>query len=274
MSNIYSVEMTITPQIARDFLSKSAGNRAISHQRVDMFAKYILEGNWTIDNSGPAFNVNGNLIDSHHRLFGVVKADRPVQMMVTYNLPVKAKMTIDTGRARTPGDQLGIAGIKDANVKAAVAGVVLSLESKNPMYDQRVVDKIKQFDMAANEVFFNTKINATRYNKYRELLGNAKSIFAAHYLIDKHFPQQADRFFEVLQTGMPLLPQDETIINIREALMRLKNNRHIIRNFAMASGLIRAWDAWRQGKIIKRVNFLHTKDRPVDWVDVKLLRKS
>jgi hypothetical protein len=274
MNNIFSVLMTITPQIARDFLSKSAGNRRISHQRVDMFAKYILEDKWIIDNSGVAFDVNGNVIDAHHRLFGIVKADRPVQMMVTYNLPVEAKMTIDTGRARTLGDQLGVGGIKDPNVKAAVAGVILALESKNPVYDQRVVDKIAQYDLAANDTFFNSKITQKRYNKYRELLGNAKSIFAAHYLIDKHFPAQADTFFDVLETGMPILPQDETIINIRESLMRLKNNRHVIRNFVMAAGLIRAWDAWRQGKIIKRVNFLHTKERPIDWVDVKSLRKS
>jgi hypothetical protein len=146
MNNIFSVLMTITPQIARDFLSKSAGNRRISHQRVDMFAKYILEDKWIIDNSGVAFDVNGNVIDAHHRLFGIVKADRPVQMMVTYNLPVEAKMTIDTGRARTLGDQLGVGGIKDPNVKAAVAGVILALESKNPVYDQRVVDKIAQYD--------------------------------------------------------------------------------------------------------------------------------
>lgn len=273
MSNISSVLMTITPEVAKSFYVQSAGNRPISPQRVDMFAKYILENKWVVDGSPLKFDEKGNFIDGHHRVLGIVKSDRAVQAMVTYGLPSLAMQTIDTGRARTVGDQLAIANIRDANLKAAVAGVILSLESKNPAYDQRVVDKIAQFEMAANHQFFNTKITNTRYKKYRDLLGNAKAIFAAHYLIDNQFPTQADRFFDVLQTGMPILTQDETIINIREALMRLKNNRHLVRNFAMAAGLIRAWDAWRQGKIIKRVNFLHTKERPVDWVDVKTLRR-
>jgi hypothetical protein len=112
----------ISPEKAAAWLANNFRNRPVVQDVIDAYARDMSAGVWIPTHQGIAFNNREELIDGQHRLMAIVKAQRTVRMMVTYNLPAEIEgheMTtmdaIDRGRTRTVADQLKIQhGLKDA----------------------------------------------------------------------------------------------------------------------------------------------------------------
>lgn len=102
------LEVTVTPALALAFLERNERNRPVAEDRVAMYARDIEAGAWVSNNQGLAFGADGELYDGQHRLWAVVRAGRPANMLVVTGLPPEARATIDLGRSRTIGDALRI----------------------------------------------------------------------------------------------------------------------------------------------------------------------
>jgi hypothetical protein len=101
---IFAIVETVTPAMAKLWLETSQGNRTLKKQRIDLEANEMREGRWLPTNQGIGFDINGHLIDGHHRLEAVIKAGVSVQMLVVRGLPPKAKEVIDLNVVRSYGD--------------------------------------------------------------------------------------------------------------------------------------------------------------------------
>lgn len=102
------VFMTVTPQVAKEFLSKNTDNR---HQRgwwVSCLAKAIKRGDWIPTHQGVAFSKSGKLIDGQHRLEAIVESNMPVEMLVVTDVRDDAYKVLDNGIKRTLADLTGI----------------------------------------------------------------------------------------------------------------------------------------------------------------------
>ena len=131
----------ITPEMAIKWLeNNNPKNRTISEGTVQSYANDMKNGRWVITHQGIAFNANGDLIDGQHRLWGIVIANKPVEMMVTTGMPLAeikngvelvTMDTIDNGRVRYVGQQLQLChGVKNGNaVAAAIRGIVFVCHS-------------------------------------------------------------------------------------------------------------------------------------------------
>lgn len=124
-SPTFAVE-TITPELARSYLSTSNGNRAISKGNVQFYARQMRDGKWTVCHQGIAFSVNGDLIDGHHRLNAIVHADVPVNMMVARGVSVASRQVIDQGKGRTAADIYRL-GKSTAGI-VTLAGFIIGLK--------------------------------------------------------------------------------------------------------------------------------------------------
>jgi hypothetical protein len=111
----------MTPAEAAEILAKSSGQsqRSLSRDRVNSLAWAITNGQFRATHQPVALSPKGYLIDGQHRLTAIVAADKPVDIMVAYDVDPDTFDLIDTGRARTPASTLQIAGIPDSNVVAA-----------------------------------------------------------------------------------------------------------------------------------------------------------
>lgn len=119
----------VTPAMATKWLATNERNRSLSDTTVKAYAADMLAGAWRITHQGIGFDVDGKMIDGQHRLHAVIKANIPVTMLVTYNLPRDAQYVIDAPRLRSVKDQLElIDGVTNAMGKAAVAKIVYGLE--------------------------------------------------------------------------------------------------------------------------------------------------
>ena len=109
MNNIDVRVETITPEIAKTYLTRNVNNRKPSNKTVSIYAREMKMGKWQLTHQGLAFDENGDLLDGQHRLWAVVEADVPVQMVVSRNMSRSTFMFVDNGRRRQahqllPGD--------------------------------------------------------------------------------------------------------------------------------------------------------------------------
>lgn len=112
--------VTITPDMAREWLERNTRNRTPRWALVDALARDMADGKWVLNGETIKIATDGAIIDGQHRLSAIIKADVPVQSFVIRGLPMEAQDTVDTGTARRLGDQLKLRGEKDANILGSV----------------------------------------------------------------------------------------------------------------------------------------------------------
>lgn len=119
---------TVTPKMARRWLeaSEEITQRGIRERLVAKLTHAIESDQWQVTHQGIAISDDGIVLDGQHRLTAVIRADQPVQMMVTRDADPAIFGVIDTGTARTPADSLRIAGYTNTNILAATVRAVIT----------------------------------------------------------------------------------------------------------------------------------------------------
>jgi hypothetical protein len=117
--------ITVTPEIAAEWLGKNTHNRSVSRTRVAAYASDMRAGRWQLTSEPIAFDVDGVLSNGQHRLLGVVASDTPVQFTVAWDAPKSQFEVIDQGSVRGAGQILGMDGIAGGNTVAAAVRIVL-----------------------------------------------------------------------------------------------------------------------------------------------------
>jgi len=127
----------ITPEMAIEILEKhNPRNRKVSEHTVQSYAADMRNGRWVLNHQGLAFDVNGDLCDGQHRLWAVVFSGKPLETMVTRDLPVSEEKngivlnsmdTIDRGRFRQTGQQMQLHGIRSGAATAASCRAIAML---------------------------------------------------------------------------------------------------------------------------------------------------
>ena len=105
---MYSEVVTVTPQLAAEWLKRNTDNRPLRKWHVEALAGAITRGEWVLSHQGVAFAEDGRLLDGQHRLAAIVKANTSVLMVVTRNVPEDAFKAIDQGVKRTLSDVFGV----------------------------------------------------------------------------------------------------------------------------------------------------------------------
>ena len=114
-----SIVETITPERAQEYLKKSGGNRNISKAVVDSYATSMRQGKWLLNGEPIVFDIDGTLLNGHHRLHASIKAGVPFQTFVVRGVEHESFTTFDCGRHRTVGQLIGMQGIKHYNSVAS-----------------------------------------------------------------------------------------------------------------------------------------------------------
>jgi hypothetical protein len=136
---------TVTPIWAKEVITKHQqsldakkfAQRPLSERTVSIYAADMIAGNWALTGQGISFDDNDNLLDGQHRLAAVVKANKPVQMMVLSGLPaavnfrLKTIDTFDIGKKRNLAQQLRIDGFTWYAEVATTARLLILLSMGN-----------------------------------------------------------------------------------------------------------------------------------------------
>lgn len=122
-----SIVETITPAKAKEYLDKSGGNRNISKPVVESYAASMRAGKWLLNGEAITFDIDGVLLNGHHRLHAVILAQVPIKTFVTRGVEHECFTTYDCGRHRTVGQLIGMQGIKNYNIVASAVSLASRL---------------------------------------------------------------------------------------------------------------------------------------------------
>lgn len=105
--------MTVTPEMAREWLRRNHNNRVINRPRVALLKQQIEAGHFVLTHQGIAFYGDfEELADGQHRLEAIAQGDKSVELMVSWGLTRDVVHAIDRGRTRSVMNVLNFLGIE------------------------------------------------------------------------------------------------------------------------------------------------------------------
>jgi hypothetical protein len=241
--------MSVTPRKAQEWLEKNTGNRAVSAAIVDRYAVDMASGRWQ-ENGEPVIFNGDSLLDGQHRLHAVIKADRPVPMLVVSGVDRNAFRTIDSGRARTFAHVLQSQGEKNAFVRAATACLLYFYECGTTPFRTggKGVHPTKPqlSDLLARHPKLSASVDFA--DEHRTPLLTPSVVAFCHYLFSKIDRDAADKFVVDFATGdgvrasSPVGLLRARLIAERSARASKIDRRLVVYFF------FRAWNATRSGE--------------------------
>lgn len=223
-----SVEI-ITPESAAELLEGNVANRHLRPALISRYAHDMRNGNWHLNGEPLLFNGDGRLLNGQHRLEACIEAGVPFQTLVIRGVATEAMPTIDTGDSRTLGDYLGIEGMTNASVVAAIVGWAMR-------YDAMVVggqrqlhrpntsrsDQLRYVEQYQRGLAYSAKVVIAS----RQLLLGAPSIYGfAHFIGTRDGGQgrrKLDEFIAYCCDPAGLEPTEAPVL-LRHTMLRIQS---------------------------------------------------
>jgi hypothetical protein len=257
MMQVTSEIITLTPELAHEFLSRNTHNRNVSSEKVDQYAGAIRRGEWALNGEAIKFDRNGTMQDGQHRCLGVVKAGRPIKTLLITGLEPSAQETMDTGKKRSISDMLKLRGEKNTPRIAGTLNLIYAYVKAGTLYSGGVRPAPTPQQIFA----FFEKHEDVRDNLYpprSEVVDRmlSPSISSALYYLFSHVDDEdAQVFFEYLATGSNLSASDPIHV-LRERLLREVAKPHgRIAPHVRGALAIKAFNAWREGKKMSAIRW-------------------
>lgn len=122
--------VAVSSDAAKRWLTANRRNRPVNPAQVGKYRIDMAHGRWQFAADPIRFDINGDLIDGQHRLTALSELPGiTLPMLVIRGLPNETQRVMDQGLKRTPGQQLSLSNIKDANLVAAIVRVVILWET-------------------------------------------------------------------------------------------------------------------------------------------------
>lgn len=246
---------TITPEQAEALLAANTHNRSPRQSFVDQYAADMRAGAWQLNGEAIKVATDGQILDGQHRLMAIVEAGTPVETLIITGLPNEAQETMDQGRSRSFGDVLKLRGEAYYAALASATRIlaiyerdgipILSFGRPSPTVQQmsRTLDRNPHLRESVKLI----------YSDLRKWLPTAAMV-TLHYLFASVSQEDADDFFAKLATGENL-DASSPIYVLRERLMREHYEALRLNPRVKVAFIIKAWNAYRRGETIKRLQW-------------------
>lgn len=248
---------------AADYLSRNSNNRPLKPLHVKHLAAVITRGEWVENGEAIMFDVNGSLINGQHRCHAVIASGVPITTLVIRGLAENAFQTLDQGSKRTAGDVLGVIGEKNCNHLAASAKVFLSIERCYTVEGRGIhrmpdVSAKLVVDTINNHPALREMTNAVANRKHLKSLGVSKIAGVLAYAATHGaYAHMAHQFIDDLNSGANL-PKNSPVLLLRDRLTLPRQSPT-----ELVSVIIKAWNAYTQGKSLGLLRYKATESFPV-----------
>ena len=257
--------MTITPEMAAEYMARNNRNRPIRDDDVNTYARDMIAGSWIVNGETIKFARNNDVLDGQHRLLGGMRAGVPFRTYIVTGLPSEAQDTIDCGIIRKDSDQLGLHGEYQPKSLAAITKWAIrwaagqrgrSIGGTIKPSHQEIIGFIN----AHPEIRDATRwaVNArSRYKPARiSAYGMAWWLFTHMDGGGMLATHQAEDFLEKVVTGADV-GIGHPAYTLRERLRRAKENYEPLNEYQQLALFIIAWNYWRDGKEKRSIALPH-----------------
>lgn len=196
----------------------------------------------------------GNVIDGQHRLSAIVRSGKTVSCAIARNVDSEVFEVLDTGKIRSGGDVLYMAGYKNTlSVSAAARTILLHKSGLNTRPargssattgDITSNKKILEFVNENEEALMEAVNFGSNANKKCSFL--ARSEYAVYFFIfSEKSPDDARLFLEKFVSGSNL-EENSPILLLRRAMEKSATSHIKLTAYAKKYLIVRAWNAFRQ----------------------------
>lgn len=241
--------LLINAQVAKRMLERNTRNRNVSATVVEKYRRDMAAGRWVYAADPIRFDINGKLLDGQHRLAALAQCEGlSLPFLVVSGLPPETQQVMDSGRARLAGQQLHMAGVKNANIMAAAIKTRIIIEDDLLFRDNKQAQLITSIHIQQWAATHHDMMEAVR-----PIVSTAKSldaspsvaIAAAFEFLDVD-EEDTYEFFQLLRDGAgtrghPIVTLDKTLQRYR------RQDRKLSRRDALAM-FFTAWNAWRSDR--------------------------
>lgn len=253
-SEVFSETTTLTPGLAGELLKLNPDNRNIRKAKLEQFVHDMQRGTWTFNGEPLIISQDGLINDGQHRLRAAVEANTTLPMLFVFGVEREARLTVDQGSARTAGDFLGMEGVENAVVAAAIARLVMAIERENYTRLFREHD-LTNIEVRRRVVGDPKMGHAAEYAmsvyRYTRSFCAPSIIGAAFYLLSEVHPADAKEFMDQVAVGEELL-RDSPAYAVREAFLSLPRGSRGKR----LEAIFRGWIKHRAGEPLKIAKIL------------------
>jgi hypothetical protein len=253
--------VTITPELAQEWLDRGGTNRKITRRRIDAMTAAILRGEWRLTGEAIKLDDEGRVRDGQNRLHAIVQADISIRSVVARGVSEDAFDVMDTGRSRNAAVVLGIHGYPSQNAVAAAARGLMFIERFG-----------RVFPSQRDSHLYVTPVTTLQYvNEHPEIIDGVHlgdriyhsgiqggiglwSIIMTLFL--RLDPGQAEQFAEHLTTGAGL-QRGHPVLMLRNRLLGSQRDQYstLSGREALVAIAIKAWNAWRDGKTLQTLSW-------------------
>lgn len=228
--------MTVTPDIAREWLKRNHHNRAVVKSVVERYARDMTAGEWKVTHQGIAFAPDGSLLDGQHRLLAIVASGVTIITNVTQGVSDEAFIGMDGGRSRTLADRLVLFKDHEAN-RLAIGFIVAYTVATRKFNGRPTADETDDLFLEMAEGI-TTVVQCFRNHGKRKGLCRSSYGAALSVYIQKH-PIQGKAFLERYFSGINLSLGDP-VLTLREAIIQERIEDSVYAEYWKAVGAMHA----------------------------------
>ncbi|MFT5347787.1 MAG: hypothetical protein ACI9M3_000821 [Bacteroidia bacterium] len=128
--------ITLTPELAKWYLSKNDTNRSLNTRTVSFYSSQMKNGEWKENGEPLIVDLDGQIKDGQHRLEACIRANHTFNIPVVYDVNPDVMDTIDTGKNRSLGDILKLNGITQPTKSSSLIKMILQHDKGNVAIQQ------------------------------------------------------------------------------------------------------------------------------------------
>lgn len=238
--------ITVTPDIARDWLAANTSNRPICKAHVERLSNFMKRGQWKFDGSPIRFAANGVLLDGQHRLMACIESGVSFVCAVVRGLDLEAFEFMDQGRIRSASDNLAVAGKANTTLLAASGSWALRYKQKKG----QLAPRIERTDVVAF-CLENPLLEECVAWAANKKLSIPASLAAAAMFVFREIDNDAGcDFMSKIHTGAGLSDGDPAL-TFRNRMIAETAGRKLLDNTVAFAFAVFAWNAHRKSQNLK-----------------------
>lgn len=263
----HTVSMTVTPELAQQWLGANDKNRPVRKTRVAVYAREMREGRWKLNGEAIKWSKDGRLLDGQHRLFACIEAGVPFETDVRFGLDDEVFTTLDRAAKRTAGDNLALLGEANADVLAAAIkklvqmqrGMLFQYGPGAHVSNDEIVKALEQHQAIRMSVPYARKVGR---------LAPPSLITFMHYLFTQTDRTLANWFMDSLGSGIGL-QSTHGVYHLRQRLERNLIMKAKLPEREVAALMIKAWNSHVEGRKVRSLRWRNTGDKPEPFPEIR-----
>lgn len=270
--NRHAAIMSITPDIAANWLEHNTKNRKISEPTLNKYVNALTEGSYRFNGDAIRFSVDGRLLDAQHRLTACTETGIGFESVVVWGIEPEAQITMDRGKKRTLVDHLRIMGEQSTKELATVLNLAVAWDRGERFgigYRTSV-----SYEEAYQYLIDNPNIRASidmigiiGYSKVRKIINPAYFAFL-HWVLSRIDSNDADDFLEKVASNRYVESELEATYKLSNRLEDLRNDRADKPQEVIPLAL-KAWNYYRDGEPVKQLRIRRGGSAPEAFPDPK-----